>query len=116
MKRHNKSSYCGFVSINKPIKRYYRYIFVKEPQFWYNRKSIEVRIEFGERCDVTGGKLNVTGHEVFIVCSSIDNFYMYQITKVQDENEFKEVKKRLFDRMPNNLSMKWLWKHGFVQM
>lgn len=51
MKKRNKLPYFRFVSINRPIKRYYRYVFVKEPEFWYNRKSIEVRIEFDERCD-----------------------------------------------------------------
>lgn len=116
MKKRNKLPYFRFVSINRPIKRYYRYVFVKEPEFWYNRKSIEVRIEFDERCNVVCGEPKVIGYEAYIVCSSIDDFYMICTIKVKDENEFKKVKKQLFDKMPNNLSMKWLKKHGFEQM
>ena len=116
MNKRNKLPYFRFVSINRPIKRYYRYVFVKEPEFWYNRKSIEVRIEFDERCNVVCGEPKVIGYEAYIVCSSIDDFYMICTIKVKDENEFKKVKKQLFDKMPNNLSMKWLKKHGFEQM
>ena len=116
MKKHNKLPYFRFVSINRPIKRYYRYVFVKEPEFWYNRKSIEVRIEFDERCNVICDELKVIDYEAYIVCSSIDDFYMICTIKVKDENEFKKVKKQLFDKMPNNLSMKWLKKRGFEQM
>lgn len=116
MKKRNKLPYFRFVSINRPIKRYYRYVFVKEPEFWYNRKSIEVRIEFDERCNVVCGEPKVIGYEAYIVCSSIDDFYMICTIKVKNENEFKKVKKQLFDKMPNNLSMKWLKKHGFEQM
>ena len=116
MKKRNKLPYFRFVSINRPIKRYYRYVFVKEPEFWYNRKSIEVRIEFDERCNVVCGEPKVIGYEAYIVCSSIDDFYMICTIKVKNENEFKKVKKQLFDKLPNNLSMKWLKKHGFEQM
>lgn len=115
MKKRNKLPYFRFVSINRPIKRYYRYVFVKEPEFWYNRKSIEVRIEFYECCNVYD-ESKVIGYKAYIVCSSIDDFYMIRTIKVKDENEFKKVKKQLFDKMPNNLSMKWLKKHGFKQM
>jgi hypothetical protein len=115
MKNRNKLPYFKFVSFNRPIKRYYRYVFVKEPEFWYNRKSIEVRIDFLE-CYSVCDKPKVIGYKVYIVCSSIDDFYMICTIKVKDENEFKKVKKQLFDKMPNNLSMKWLKKHGFEQM
>lgn len=115
MKKRNELPYFRFVSINRPIKRYYRYVFVKEPEFWYNRKSIEVRIEFYECCNVCD-KPKVIGYKAYIVCSSIDDFYMIRTIKVKDENELKKVKKQLFDKMPNNLSMKWLKKHGFEQM
>ena len=116
MKKNNKLPYFKFVSINRPIKSYYRYVFVKEPEFWYNRKSIEVRIEFYECYNIIRDELKAIGYKAYIVCSSIDGFYMICTIKVKDENELKKVKKQLFDKMPNNLSMKWLKKHGFKQM
>ena len=115
MKNRNKLPYFKFVSFNRPIKHYYRYVFVKEPEFWYNRKSIEVRIDFFE-CYSICDEPKVIGYKAYIVCSSIDDFYMICTIKVKDEDEFKKVKKQLFDKMPNNLSMKWLKKHGFKQM
>ena len=115
MKNRNKLPYFKFVSFNRPIKHYYRYVFVKEPEFWYNRKSIEVRIDFLE-CYSVCDEPKVIGYKAYIVCSSIDDFYMICTIKVEDEDEFKKVKKQLFDKMPNNLSMKWLKKHGFEQM
>ena len=53
-----------------------------------------------------------------IYCQSIDDFAMRYDIVVNNDN-YEEVynltKKRLFDRMPDVVSMKWLKRHGFVQ-
>lgn len=115
-------------SISYGMKRIYpeksRYVFVKEPWIWYRRRTILVRIWMTNHwCDIKNKKTGITTkHQenctLSIYCQSIDDFAMrYDIT-VNDDN-YEEVynltKKRLFDMMPDVVSMKWLEHHGFVQ-
>lgn len=115
-------------SISYGMKRIYpeksRYVFVKEPWIWYGRRTILVRIWMTNHwCDIKSKRTGITTkHQenctLSIYCQSIDDFAMrYDIT-VNDDN-YEEVynltKKRLFDMMPDVVSMKWLEHHGFVQ-
>lgn len=100
-----------------------RYVFVKEPWNWYERKSILVHIWMANHyCDIKNKKTGLTKHQesriLSIYCQSIDDFAMRCDIAVNDGN-YEEVynltKERLFDRMPDVVSMKWLRRHGFKQ-
>lgn len=101
-----------------------RYVFAKEPWAWYGRRYILVHIWMANHyCDIKNKRTGViTRHQenciLSIYCQSIDDFAMRYDIEVNDGN-YEEVynltKKRLFDGMPDVVSMKWLKRHGFVQ-
>lgn len=101
-----------------------RYVFAKEPWFWYGRRYILVHIWMTNYyCDIKNKRTGVIiKHQencvLSIYCQSIDDFAMRYDIVVNDDN-YEEVynltKKRLFDGMPDVVSMKWLKRHGFVQ-
>lgn len=100
-----------------------RYVFVKEPWIWYGRRTILIKIWMTKHwCDIKNKKTGATKRQencvLSVYCQSIDDFAMRYDIAVNDNN-YKEVynltKKRLFDEMPDVVSMKWLKHHGFVQ-
>lgn len=101
-----------------------RYVFAKEPWVWYGRRYILVHIWMANHyCDIKNKRTGVIiKHQencvLSIYCQSIDDFAMRYDIVVNNDN-YEEVynltKKRLFDGMPDVVSMKWLNRHGFVQ-
>ena len=70
---------------------------VAEPEFWYGQPSVKVELFTTE---------NGTARIFF---ESIDDFFVYQDEKANIE----WAKEYLFDKIPNKVSLQWLYEHGY---
>ena len=75
---------------------------VAEPEYWYGQPSVKVEL------------FTTVGGTARIFFESIDDFAVYQ--NVDDWNEGDNVewaKEYLFDKIPDKVSLQWLYEHGY---
>lgn len=108
----------------KDIYDLQRYVFVKEPTWWYCRNSILVQFRIRRYWDeekfqkthnkkVTNERFNVS-----VYFLSIDDFYTvryYNFTKEDGDVQkiIESMKKKYWDNLPYLISISWLEKNGF---
>lgn len=86
---------------------------VTDPWRWYNKDTVEVVL-----CIVPPlGNDEVT---VKVSVNSIDDFSVSRSIKVESKYEtaiqsyYDHFKEYLFDKMPNEISVEWLYEHGYL--
>lgn len=95
-------------------KRLNKVVKVSDPWCWYNKDTVEVILEVIPRIT------DKTKTIVQIAVVSCDDFAVYRNVEVETkystviESFYNHFKEYLFDRMPKEISLEWLYEHGYI--
>lgn len=78
---------------------------VAEPECWYNQPDVKVILfEIEKGVDI--------GVRIFF--ESIDDFAVYQdVDDWEQKANIDWAKEYLYDKIPENVSLQWLYEHGY---
>lgn len=98
--------------INEQLVQLTKTVKVSDPENWYRQNTVDVSLY------VTKPWENKTVVRIFIF--TIDDFAVsldYEVEskyEAQIKSVYNHFKKWIYDRMPEEISLAWLYEHGFL--
>lgn len=97
---------------DKKIEVLEKTVRVTDPWCWYERDTVDVTLYVRASWN---GKV-----AIIIMVSSIDDFSVSYTCECESkyktviESMYEHLKKYMYDRMPDEISVEWLYEHGYL--